>query len=89
MVWVRRGTGANMFRVGSAELPPLWAGRLGPGVAARGAVGALLTVAFLFAAGDALLCGSLRCRCQTCRSWHWPIITLLHPSGRHSGEDWG
>lgn len=53
MVWVRRGTGATMFRVGSAELPPLWAGRLGAGVLLRGgAVGALLTVAFLFAAGD-------------------------------------
>ena len=50
MAWVRRGT---MFRVGSADLPPLWAGRLGAGVLLRGgAVGALLTVAFLFAAGD-------------------------------------
>jgi membrane protease YdiL (CAAX protease family) len=50
MAWVRQGT---MFRVGSADLPPLWAGRLGAGVLLRGgAVGALLTVAFLFAAGD-------------------------------------
>ncbi len=53
MMWVRRGKGAAMFRVGSATLPPLWAGRLGAGVLLRGgAVGALLTVAFLFAAGD-------------------------------------
>lgn len=53
MVWLRRGKAAAMFRVGSAELPPLWAGRLGAGVLLRGgAVGALLTVAFLFAAGD-------------------------------------
>ncbi|MCS6328708.1 MAG: CPBP family intramembrane metalloprotease [Nitrospira sp.] len=53
MVWVRRGKGPTMFRVGSAELPPLWAGRLGAGVLLRGgAVGALLTVAFLFVASD-------------------------------------
>ncbi len=53
MIWVRRGKGTTMFRVGSAELPPLWAGRLGAGVLLRGgAVGALLTVGFLFAAGD-------------------------------------
>ncbi|MBS0170306.1 MAG: CPBP family intramembrane metalloprotease [Nitrospira sp.] len=52
-VWLRQGKAAAMFRVGSAELPPLWAGRLGAGVLLRGgAVGALLTVAFLFAAGD-------------------------------------
>ena len=51
--WVRRGTRTEMFRVGSAELPPLWAGRLGAGVLLRGgAVGALLTVAFLYAALD-------------------------------------
>ncbi len=53
MFWVRKGKGAAMFRVGSAELPPLWAGRLGAGVLLRGgAVGALLTVAFLYVAGD-------------------------------------
>lgn len=53
MAWVRRGKGAAMFRVGTAKLPPLWAGRLGAGVLLRGgAVGSLLTVAFLFAAGD-------------------------------------
>lgn len=53
LVWLRRGNGAAMFRVGSAELPPLWAGRLGAGVLLRGgAVGALLTVAFLFTAGE-------------------------------------
>jgi membrane protease YdiL (CAAX protease family) len=53
MLWVRRGKGAAMFRVGSAELPPLWAGRLGADVLLRGgAVGALLTVAFLYAVGD-------------------------------------
>jgi membrane protease YdiL (CAAX protease family) len=53
MVWVRRRKGGSMFRVGSAELPPLWAGRLGAGVLLRGgAVGALLTVAFLYAVGD-------------------------------------
>lgn len=53
MAWLRRGKGATMFRVGSAELPPLWAGRLGAGVLLRGgAVGALLTVAVLFAASD-------------------------------------
>lgn len=52
-VWIRRGRRSTMFRVGSAELPPLWAGRLGAGVLLRGgAVGALLTVAFLFAASD-------------------------------------
>lgn len=51
--WVRRGMRTEMFRVGSAELPPLWAGRLGAGVLLRGgAVGALLTVAFLYAALD-------------------------------------
>ncbi|MDR4479375.1 MAG: CPBP family intramembrane glutamic endopeptidase [Nitrospira sp.] len=53
VLWMRRGKGAATFRVGSAELPPLWAGRLGAGVLLRGgAVGALLTVAFLYAAGD-------------------------------------
>ena len=53
VLWVRRGQGTAMFRVGSAELPPLWAGRLGAGVLLRGgAVGALLTVAFLYVAGD-------------------------------------
>jgi len=53
MVWVQRGKDSAMFRVGSAELPPLWAGRLGAGVLLRGgAIGALLTVAFLFAVGD-------------------------------------
>ena len=47
--WIRQGNRAALFRVGSAELPPLWAGRLGVGVLLRGgAVGALLTVAFLF-----------------------------------------
>ncbi|MGZ8382590.1 MAG: CPBP family intramembrane glutamic endopeptidase [Nitrospira sp.] len=49
--WVGQGKRTAMFRVGSAELPPLWAGRLGVGVLLRGgAVGALLTVAFLFTA---------------------------------------
>ena len=53
LLWVRRGKGEAMFRVGSAELPPLWAGRLGAGVLLRGgAVGALLTVAFLYVASD-------------------------------------
>lgn len=42
-----------IFHVGSAELPPLWAGRLGAGVLLRGgAVGALLTVGFLYTAID-------------------------------------
>lgn len=51
--WVRRKTRSSMFRVGSADLPPLWAGRLGAGVLLRGgAVGALLTVAFLYTAID-------------------------------------
>ncbi len=51
--WARRNRRAAMIRVGSAELPPLWAGRLGAGVLLRGgAVGALLTVAFLYAAID-------------------------------------
>ncbi len=53
LLWVQWGRGTAMFRVGSAELPPLWAGRLGAGVLLRGgAVGALLTVAFLYIAGD-------------------------------------
>ena len=51
--WLRRKTRDAIFQVGSAELPPLWAGRLGLGVLLRGgAVGALLTVAFLFTAMD-------------------------------------
>jgi Predicted metal-dependent membrane protease len=52
--WVRRVKRAELFRVGSAELPPLWAGGLGAGVLLRGgAIGALLTLSFLFAAVDA------------------------------------
>lgn len=51
--WVRRGKRSALFHVGSAELPPLWAGGLGAGVLLRGgAIGALLTMAFLFAAVD-------------------------------------
>ena len=51
--WLRLKTRQAIFQVGSAELPPLWAGRLGLGVLLRGgAVGALLTVAFLFTAMD-------------------------------------
>ncbi len=51
--WLRRGGRTTMFRVGSAELPPLWAGGLGAGVLLRGgAIGALLTMAFLFGAFD-------------------------------------
>jgi membrane protease YdiL (CAAX protease family) len=51
--WLRRGTRGERFLVGSAELPPLWAGSLGVGVLLRGgAIGALLTLSFLFAAVD-------------------------------------
>jgi membrane protease YdiL (CAAX protease family) len=51
--WLRRRTRQAVLRVGSAELPPLWAGRLGVAVLLRGgAVGALLTVIFLFTAMD-------------------------------------
>jgi membrane protease YdiL (CAAX protease family) len=51
--WLRRRTRQAIFQVGSAELPPLWAGRLGLGVLLRGgAVGALLTVTFLFTSMD-------------------------------------
>jgi len=51
--WLRRNRRTAIFRVGSAELPPLWPGRLGAGVMLRGgAVGALLTVAFLYMAID-------------------------------------
>lgn len=51
--WLRRRKSAERFRVGSAELPPLWAGGLGAGVLLRGgAIGALLTLSFLFAAVD-------------------------------------
>ena len=51
--WLRRIRRTAISRVGSAELPPLWAGRLGAGVLVRGgAVGALLTVAFLYMAID-------------------------------------
>lgn len=50
--WMRGGRPA-MGRVGAAELPPLWAGRLGAGVLLRGgAIGALLTMALLFGAFD-------------------------------------
>ncbi len=49
--WMLQRNRRAMFRVGAADLPPLWAGRLGVGVLLRGgAVGALLTVAFLFTA---------------------------------------
>ena len=51
--WIRRNRSREIFRVGSAELPPLWPGRLGAGVMLRGgAIGALLTVAFLSMAID-------------------------------------
>ncbi|MCE3222151.1 MAG: rane protein of unknown function, putative rane protease [Nitrospira sp.] len=51
--WLSRKARRAVFCIGSAELPPLWAGRLGASVLLRGgAIGALLTVAFLYTALD-------------------------------------
>lgn len=52
-VWLRRHRRSDALRVGSASLPPRWPGGIGAAVLLRGgAIGAVLTVAFLFAAID-------------------------------------
>ena len=52
LTWFRRRN-KKMFRVSQGKVPPLWAGRLGVAVLLRGgAIGALLTLGFLFAALD-------------------------------------
>lgn len=52
LLWFR-GRDKQGLRVSQAESPPLWAGRLGAAVLLRGgAIGAVLTLGFLFAALD-------------------------------------
>jgi uncharacterized protein len=52
LLWYRRRH-EGTWRVSQAESPPLWAGRLGAAVLLRGgAIGALLTLGFMFAAFD-------------------------------------
>jgi membrane protease YdiL (CAAX protease family) len=53
ILWVIRRGRTEMLRVASSELPPRWAGSLGAAVLLRGgAIGALLTMGFLFASVD-------------------------------------
>ncbi len=52
MMWIRQRD-KQALRVSQGDLPPLWAGGLGAAVLLRGgAIGALLTLGFLFAALD-------------------------------------
>lgn len=78
------------FRVSQAESPPLWAGRLGAAVLLRGgAIGALLTLGFLFAAVDYSSLRLLVVPLSNVPLLFLAYVHLLKPQGLGFGDGFG
>ncbi len=86
---VRRGR-TDMIRVAASELPPLWAGSLGAAVLLRGgAIGALLTMAFLFASADYSSVRVLVVPLSNLPLLALAYYHLLRPQGQSFGNGFG
>ena len=90
LYWFRRRKERQLFRVGSSELPPLWAGKLGAAVLLRGgAIGAVFTLGFLFAALDFASLRVLVVPLSNVPLLFLAYIHLLKPQGLTFGEGFG
>jgi membrane protease YdiL (CAAX protease family) len=89
LLWLRRPDKSDL-RVSHAESPPLWAGRLGMAVLLRGgAIGALLTLGFLFAALDYSSLRLLVVPLSNVPLLFLAYIHLLKPQGLGLGDGFG
>ena len=90
LYWFRRRGERQLFLVGPAELPPIWAGKLGAAVLLRGgAIGAVLTLGFLFAALDFASLRVLVVPLSNVPLLFLAYVHLLKPQGLTFGEGFG
>ncbi|HEX2055902.1 MAG TPA: type II CAAX endopeptidase family protein [Nitrospiraceae bacterium] len=89
LLWYRRRD-EGFWRVSQAESPPLWAGSLGAAVLLRGgAIGALLTLGFMFAAFDYSSLRLLVVPLSNVPLLFLAYIHLLKPQGLGFGDGFG
>ncbi len=89
-VWAIRRGRTDMLRVAGSEMPPLWAGSLGAAVLLRGgAIGALLTMGFLFASVDYSSLRVLVVPLSNLPLLGLAYYHLLRPQGQSFGNGFG